>query len=576
MRIRIRYPLFAAFLGVIGLLVILILLLVSSGLRRELGLMVRADLERQLALGEWVAQEVGLVDLDLLAREITDHIGYRVTFIDSEGSVLGDSYVEVGRLSEVENHYDRPEVQGLLVSGETVSFAERISETVDQSLLYAARLITLDGSSVIMRIAAPQTDIEQAVSGVQRTVALYGLLAMLFALAAAYMVSIALTRPLVLLAKRARQLSKGDYTVRVPDTKVTELQDVANAFRLLTAELQSQFTELGHEREEMQTLIDCMAEGVIALSEDARVVRMNRSARALLELPDTPDCAPINSVVSDNKLRSVLEDSVIRPGNSDEVEVNGRHLLVSSRALDLGGAVTTLLDISEIRRLEQVRRDFVANASHELKTPLTSIRGYAETLLDDDPPEKLKLEFLTSIRKNTLRLEHLVEDLLDLSKLESGGWTGRRESVDTKEVAEEAWQQVVRDIEGKGGISFDILGDLRVKGDREGLFHVFRNLLENSIRHTDSGGSINVSMALTQDSMVEVVISDDGDGIPAESLPRIFERFYRADSARARDFGGTGLGLAIVRHLVSEMGGEVVAESQLGQGTTVRFTVPVE
>ncbi|MAN48193.1 MAG: hypothetical protein CME09_02260 [Gemmatimonadetes bacterium] len=576
MRIRIRYPLFAAFLGVIGLLVILILLLVSSGLRRELGLMVRADLERQLALGEWVAQEVGLVDLDLLAREITDHIGYRVTFIDSEGSVLGDSYVEVGRLSEVENHYDRPEVQGLLVGGETVSFAERISETVDQSLLYAARLITLDGSSVIMRIAAPQTDIERAVSGVQRTIALYGLLAMLFALAAAYMVSIALTRPLVLLAKRARQLSKGDYTVRAPDTKVTELQDVADAFNMLTAELQSRFTELGHEREEMQTLIDCMAEGVIALSEDARVVRMNRSARALLELPDTPDCAPINSVVSDNKLRSVLEDSVIRPGNSDEVEVNGRHLLVSSRALDLGGAVTTLLDISEIRRLEQVRRDFVANASHELKTPLTSIRGYVETLLDDDPPEKLKLEFLTSIRKNTLRLEHLVEDLLDLSKLESGGWTGRRESVDTKEVAEEAWQQVVRDIEGKGGISFDILGDLRVKGDREGLFHVFRNLLENSIRHTDSGGSINVSMALTQDSMVEVVISDDGDGIPAESLPRIFERFYRADSARARDFGGTGLGLAIVRHLVSEMGGEVVAESQLGQGTTVRFTVPVE
>jgi len=576
MRIRIQYPLFAAFLGVIGLLLVLIVLLVSSGLRRELGLTVREDLERQLALGEWVVQEAGLVDLDSLAREITDHIGYRVTFIDPEGSVLGDSYVELERLPEIENHYDRPEVQGVLVGGETVSFAERTSETVAEPLLYAARLITLEGSSVVMRIAAPQTDIARAVSGMQRTIALAGLFAMLFALVAAYMISIALTRPLVFLAKRARQFSRGDYAVRVQDARVTELQDVADAFNMLTDELQSRLTELGHEREEMQTLIDCMAEGVIALSEDARVVRMNRSARALLELPDTPDFAPVNSVVSDNKLRSVLEDSVIRPGNSDEVEVNGRHLLVSSRALDLGGAVTTLLDISEIRRLEQVRRDFVANASHELKTPLTSIRGYVETLLDDDPPEKLKLEFLTSIRKNTLRLEHLVEDLLDLSKLESGGWTGRRESVDTKEVAEEAWQQVVRDIEGKGGISFDILGDLRVKGDREGLFHVFRNLLENSIRHTDSGGSINVSMALTQDSMVEVVISDDGDGIPAESLPRIFERFYRADSARARDFGGTGLGLAIVRHLVSEMGGEVVAESQLGQGTTVRFTVPVE
>ena len=573
MRIRIQYPLFAGFLGVTGLLLVLIALLVSRGLRSELDLTFRADLERQLALGEWIVRESGSVDPDSLAREITNRIGYRVTFIDPEGTVLGDSYVERGQLFQVENHFDRPEVQGVLVDGEAVSFAERTSETVDQPLRYAAQLTSLNGAPVVLRIAALQTDIARAVSGVQRTIFLAGIIATLFSLVAAYVISIALTRPLVLLAKRAREFSRGDYAARVQDAKVTELQDVADAFNTLTDELQARLSELGHEREEMQTLIDCMAEGVIALSADAKVLRMNRSARALLELPDTLDFAPVDSIVRDHKLRSILEDAVIRPGNSEEVEVNGRHLLVSSRALDPGGAVTTLLDISEIRRLEQVRRDFVANASHELKTPLTSIRGYVETLFDDDPPEKLTLEFLTSIRKNTLRLEHLVEDLLDLSKLESGGWTGRRESVDTREVAEEAWQ-VVRGIEDKEGIAFDILGDFSVMGDREGLFHVFRNLLENSIRHTDSGGSINVSMALTQDSMVEVVISDDGEGIPAESLPRIFERFYRADSARARDFGGTGLGLAIVRHLVSGMGGEVVAESQLGQGTTVRFTVP--
>ena len=573
MRIRIQYPLFAGFLGVTGLLLVLIALLVSRGLRSELDLTFRADLERQLALGEWIVRESGSVDPDSLAREITNRIGYRVTFIDPEGTVLGDSYVERGQLFQVENHFDRPEVQGVLVDGEAVSFAERTSETVDQPLLYAAQLTSLNGAPVVLRIAALQTDIARAVSGVQRTIFLAGIIATLFSLVAAYVISIALTRPLVLLAKRAREFSRGDYAARVQDAKVTELQDVADAFNTLTDELQARLSELGHEREEMQTLIDCMAEGVIALSADAKVLRMNRSARALLELPDTLDFAPVDSIVRDHKLRSILEDAVIRPGNSEEVEVNGRHLLVSSRALDPGGAVTTLLDISEIRRLEQVRRDFVANASHELKTPLTSIRGYAETLLDDDLPEKLTLEFLTSIRKNSLRLEHLVEDLLDLSKLESGGWTGGRESVDMKEVAEEAWQ-VVRGIEDKDGIAFDILGDFSVIGDREGLFHVFRNLLENSIRHTDSDGSINVSMALTQDSMVEVVISDDGEGIPAESLPRIFERFYRADSARARDFGGTGLGLAIVRHLVSGMGGEVVAESQLGQGTTVRFTVP--
>lgn len=575
MRIRIQYPLFAGFLGVTGLLLVLITLLVSRGLRSELDSTFRADLERQLALGEWIVRESGSVDPDSLAREITNRIGYRVTFIDPEGTVLGDSYVERGQLFQVENHFDRPEVQGVLVDGEAVSFAERTSATVDQPLLYAAQLTSLNGASGVLRIAAPQTDIARAVSGVQRTIFLAGIIATLFSLVAAYLISIALTRPLVLLAKRAREFSRGDYAARVQDAKVTELQDVADAFNTLTDELRARLSELGHEREEMQTLIDCMAEGVIALSADAKVLRMNRSARALLELPDTLDFAPVDSIVRDHKLRSILEDAVIRPGNSDEVEINGRSLLVSSRALDLGGAVTTLLDISEIRRLEQVRRDFVANASHELKTPLTSIRGYAETLLDDEPPEELKHEFLNSIRQNTHRLERLVEDLLDLSKLESGGWGSSGDLLDIKEIAQEAWE-IVRDSKDKGGVDFVIDGDNSARGDHQGLFQVFRNLLENAARHTDIGGSIHISMARIEGSMVEVLISDDGEGIPAESLPRIFERFFRADSARARDFGGTGLGLAIVRHLISEMGGEVSAESQLGQGTTIRFTIPAK
>ena len=575
MRIRIQYPLFAGFLSVTALLLVLIALLVSRGLRSELGLTFRADLERQLALGEWIIQESGSVEPDSIAREITDRIGYRVTLIDPEGTVLGDSYVEPGQLFQVENHFNRPEVQGVLVDGKAVSFAERTSTTVDQPLLYAAQLTSLNGAPVVLRIAAPQTDIVRAVSGVQRAIALAGIIATLFSLVAAYVISIALTRPLVLLAKRAREFSRGDYAARVQDAKVTELQDVADAFNTLTDELQVRLRELGHEREEMQTLIDCMAEGVIALSADAKVLRMNRSARALLELPHTQDFAPVGSIVRDNKLRSILEDAVIRPGNSDEVEINGRYLLVSTRALDLGGAVTTLLDISETRRLEQVRRDFVANASHELKTPLTSIRGYAETLLDDEPPEKLKHEFLNSIRQNTHRLERLVEDLLDLSKLESGGWGSSGDLLDIKEIAQEAWE-IVRDSKDKGGVDFVIDGDISARGDHQGLFQIFRNLLENAARHTDIGGSIHISMARIEGSMVEVLISDDGEGIPAESLPRIFERFYRADSARARDFGGTGLGLAIVRHLISGMGGEISAESQLSQGTTIRFTIPAE
>jgi two-component system phosphate regulon sensor histidine kinase PhoR len=407
----------------------------------------------------------------------------------------------------------------------------------------------------------------------QKIVDASGLIFTISTLVAACVLSIALARPLILLAHRARQFSEEDHRVSIPRSRIAELQDVADAFNLLADKLRNRFTELTNEREEMQALIDCMAEGVIALSEDARVLRMNRSARTLLGLSDTPTPTPLGLVVHNNKLRSLLEDSVNKRVTSGEVEVNGRHLLVSSRPLDLGGAVATLLDISELRRLEQVRRDFVANASHELKTPLTSIRGYAETLLEDEPPEKTRRNFINSIRKNTIRLERLVEDLLDLSKLESGGWTGQQDPVDIKEIAREAWE-VVSSNKVNDEITFDIIGDNKVIGDREGLFQVFRNLLENSVRHTENGGLVSISILATQDSRVEVSVSDNGEGISADALPRIFERFYRADSSRARDFGGTGLGLAIVRHLVSEMGGEVVAESTFGKGTAIKFTLP--
>jgi signal transduction histidine kinase len=264
---------------------------------------------------------------------------------------------------------------------------------------------------------------------------------------------------------------------------------------------------------------------------------------------------------------------VVRPVASREIRLGNRHLLVSSRTLDTGGAVTTLLDVSEIRRVEQVRRDFVANASHELKTPLTSIRGFAETLLEDEPPPELRLKFLRAIRDNTIRLQSLMEDLLDLSRLESGGWVARTEPVEVEEAAHEAWAQYVeeasrRDVE----LTLDV--DLFIQADYQGLVQIFRNLLENALRHTPDGGHIHLAGHRDGEGRAVVEVSDDGEGIPSRALPRIFERFYRADTSRARDMGGTGLGLAIVRHLVNAMGGEVEAESELGRGTTIRFIIP--
>jgi two-component system phosphate regulon sensor histidine kinase PhoR len=573
-RLRIHHSLFAGFLGVMGLLVLLIVGLVGTGLRRELISTYQAELRREIALASWIVERTDAQDADSVARAVTDRIGYRVSLIDTSGVVLGDSYVAERRMGEVENHRARPEVQGAL-NRQGITFAERTSATVGVPLLYGARLVRFRDEPVILRVAAPLDTVEGTVRGIQRTVTLTGLAAIALALLVAYWLSIVLARPLVVLAERARQVARGDLSTRAPrGPGVAELTDLALAFNRLAEELQTRLTEIGRDRDEMGALIDTMAEGVVALSDDARVLRVNRTARAMLGLPEeVPPFAPVGTLVRHQPLRELLEESVVRALQTRELQLGDRYLLAASRRMALGGAVTTFLDITETRRLEQVRRDFVANASHELKTPLTSIRGFAETLLEGEPPEKLKNQFLTSIRDNTLRLQRLVDDLLDLSRLESGAWSAGSESTPVAEVAWEAWQMFEESAAARG-IGFDVEGDEAVTADRRGLVQVFRNLMENSLRHTDEGGHLHVALTRPVPGMVEVAFSDDGEGIPTRALPRIFERFYRADSSRARDIGGTGLGLAIVRHLVGAMGGEVWAESTLGQGTTIRFTLP--
>ncbi|HSW28137.1 MAG TPA: ATP-binding protein [Longimicrobiales bacterium] len=575
MRFRIHHALFAGFVGVTGLMAVLIVVLVGSGLRRELVGTYEVELEREMALASWIVERSDAADADSVARVITDRIGYRVTLIDTTGVVLGDSYVEAGRVRQEENHRDRPEVAGALEHA-GASFAERQSATVGARLLYAARRSAFRDRAVVLRVAAPLGTVDETVAQVQWTVAMAGIAATGLALLVAWWLSIVLARPTVVLAERARQLARGDFSARAPlGQGVAELADLSAAFNRLAEQLRGRLSDLGHERDEMEALIETMAEGVVALTAEARVLRVNGAARTLLAFPaDIPPFAPVGTLVRQQELRELLEGSVVHPVQSQELRIGDRIILAATRRLAQGGAVTTLLDITETRRLEQVRRDFVANASHELKTPLTSIRGFAETLLEGDPPEKLKVQFLTSIRDNTLRLQRLVEDLLDLSRLESGTWTATRDTVSVAEVARDAWK-MFEEAAVQREIGFVLEGDAEVVADRQALVQIFRNLMENSMRHTDDGGHLHVGVARPAPGLAEVAFSDDGEGIPGRALPRIFERFYRADSSRARDVGGTGLGLSIVRHLVGAMGGEVWAESTLGEGTTIRFTVPV-
>jgi two-component system phosphate regulon sensor histidine kinase PhoR len=551
-------------------LAVLVLVITGRGFRGELIDASRVALERELLLAGSLAESLPLASPHDIARRINSEVGHRITLISADGRVLGDSDVRSDRLASEPNQGGRPEVVAA-VAGET---HVQVDDDGGTPLLLGARPVTVSGAPAVLRITVPLTGVEGAVSRMRRLVVLGGLAALALATGVAYLISRTLARPVIALAERARGLAGGDFTGRAQrNALVTELDELGAAFNRLTDELKARLSELSRERDEMQALIDAMAEGVVALTEDARILRTNRAARALLALPHSAWFAPVGALVRHADLRDLLEDAVVKPFRAREVNLGDRHLIVSARLLDQGGSVVTFLDVTEMRRLEQVRRDFVANASHELKTPLTTIRGFAETLLEDDPPDTLRREFLTSIRDNTLRLQRMVEDLLDLSRLESGTWSARQEEVDIAELATEAWDDF-RDRASASGVGFSLQGSALVLADEQGLRQIFRNLLENSLRYTNRGGTITVR-ADADGGVARVEVSDTGTGIPSRSLPRIFERFYRADTSRARSEGGTGLGLAIVRHLVHAMGGEVGARSELGQGTTIWFTLPL-
>jgi two-component system phosphate regulon sensor histidine kinase PhoR len=258
---------------------------------------------------------------------------------------------------------------------------------------------------------------------------------------------------------------------------------------------------------------------------------------------------------------------------------------------DRQGILVTLVDLTELRRLEGVRRDFVANVSHELKTPLTSIRGYVETLVTDELDPSTRRQFLDVIQKNADRLHSIVDDLLDLSKLESGGWRPDLEDVNVAAVINDVWDDFA-DKAGQRECVFVPPGsDARARADRNALRQVMANLFDNALRYTPAGGSIHVSVETPESTradeegtrpdgdaeaghVVSIDVRDSGSGIPGDALPRIFERFYRADPARSRAEGGTGLGLSIVKHLVESMNGHVTATSELGKGTTIRIRLP--
>jgi signal transduction histidine kinase len=414
-----------------------------------------------------------------------------------------------------------------------------------------------------------------ALGGRQRGVPGLVLLALVIALAIAWIAGRSIARPLVSLSDAARDIAAGE-TPRFPRSGIPEVDSLVEAMRRMHGDLASRGLELQQERAGGNAIVDAMVEGVIAADPRGKILMANPAARRLLGYgPDValPDLRTLFRIK--NAQDAVTDALAGREVHDCEVELDGRVLALNARPLYRNGAVLVLHDLTELRRLEAIRRDFVANVSHELKTPLTSIAGYAETLMDPGIDAETRQRFLDTVMSNARRMQRLVDDLLDLSRIESGRWTPRIQHTALDPLITEAWE-ALRDRAQKRRVDFERIITVEAAHldvDADALRQILSNLLDNALRYVPAGGQIVVRSERLGSGVV-VSVEDNGAGIGTEHLPRIFERFYRVDPARSRDEGGTGLGLAIVRHMIEAHGGRVDAESELQRGMTVRCWFP--
>ena len=539
---------------------------------------LRRDLQHDIAQG--LEHEARLVRTPLpadslrwqdLVRRFGQETGHRITVIDRSGRVRADSDFPPGPLPPtIENHAARAEVRQALAGGR--GSAVRHSATVGRDMIYLA----VPGGPGVVRVASDLSQVDATVRRAQASVLGAAALALLVGVLAALAAARSFSRPLIEIGAAARSIARGEQP-RLPRSGIPDVDAVTGALRQMHAQLGERFEQLRREQAESAALVESMFEGVIAADARGRIVSLNGAARRLLGYAPDAALPPLPELFRAPAARDAVTRVLAgEPAHDVMVESDGRSALLNARPLPGGGAVLVLHEQTEIRRLEAVRRDFVANVSHELKTPLTSIAGYTETLLTDPADPDTTRRFLGTVLDNTRRMQRLVDDLLDLSRIESGRWQPEREPVDVAGAAREAWNGLAARALSRGvTLVVDVSPSATtVLADADALRQVLTNLLDNSLRYSPDGSRI-VCRAEVGAGGLSISVHDDGAGIGEEHLSRIFERFYRADPSRSREEGGTGLGLAIVKHLVEAHGGRVSAASERGRGTTVTCWFPM-
>jgi two-component system phosphate regulon sensor histidine kinase PhoR len=451
----------------------------------------------------------------------------------------------------------------------------RFSATIQKRLMYAAIPMSLPGGGRgVARLAVPIDEVAASVAAVRHIMWASLLIALLVALVTSSTVAQVLSRAMRRMTDVARRMAGGDLTVRVRPTGDDETAELGRALDLMATNLAATLTALRGERD------------LLVLDHDGRMLLVNPALRGTLGIPADAEGRAALELIRNAELSSILARAQAASGPiSGEIETTGpraRRLLVHAAPLPVvngkhQGLLTVFVDVTETRRLETLRKDFVANVSHELRTPITAVRSAVDTLrltLAGDPTASER--FVDIIDRNAQRLGSLVEDLLDLSRLESKDYRPEAMPVPLRTVADQALTLLRARIEEKKvDVGNEIDAELPpARADRRAVEQVFTNLLDNAVKYCPAGASVRLRAQKTERGL-RVEIADTGPGIEPRHLPRLFERFYRVDGGRSRDMGGTGLGLSIVKHLVETMGGAIGVESTPGRGSTFWFVLPV-
>ena len=524
------------------------------------------------------------------------HSGARVTLVAADGRVLADSAHD---FETMENHANRPEFRAAMAAG--VGNSVRHSHTLDRDLVYWAIRFDRSGESpVIIRLAVPLAPINASLSSVRGALWKVSALILIIGIAVSLLFSRGFVGRIENLKQFSRRVAGGDFSSLHGESGNDELAELAASLNNTAARLNTTIQSLTEERNRSAAILRSMAEGVAVVDAqshlsfcndafakiwnvDAREIE-GRSSVEVIRQPDILELIP-EALASNRTLVGEISFGGARPRNFSATVAPIAQFepaigsVASYASAPRRGVVIVLHEITELRRLEQMRKDFVANVSHELRTPLTAIQGFAETLLTGALEDKTNnRRFVEIIGNHAARLARLSNDLLKLSQIEAGKLNADFQPVDLKLLVDSG-VEAARGAAANKNLTITpskLASNLpRVRGDANLLRDILRNLLDNAIQYTPSGGRVEVSAAL-HDGFAVVTVSDTGIGIPQSDQPRIFERFYRVDAARSREVGGTGLGLSIAKHVVEAHGGKIWVESIVGSGSSFHFSVPLD